>query len=134
MFIYIGFAFLHLIYFCMVVYMHINAFSALGRGHRLATVLARVPPKPLSPAHPGQRLSEHQTSPRYVYARGEPRCSTATQTSKVALEKHHPRRVSVLTKSRMIHWRNTTGSDTVYAQEMLSCGWRFSNSRTLFVE
>lgn len=101
-----------------------HAFYSLGRGHRLATVLARVPPKPLPPAHPGQRLSKHQTSPRYVYAWGEPRCSS-TQTGKVPLEKHHPSRVSVLTKSRMIHCCNT-GSYTVYTQEMLSCGWQFS--------
>lgn len=113
-------------------YLHANTFSSLGRGHRLATVLARVPPKPLSSAHPGQRLSEHQTSRRYVYAWGEP-CSTA-QTGKVPLEKHHPRRVSVLTKSRVIHCCNN-GSYTVYAQEMLSCGGSFlPNLKTLFVE
>lgn len=82
----------------MVVHVHVNAFSWLGRGHRFATVLARVPPKSLPSPHSGQRLSEHQTSPRHVYARAEPKCSTS-QNSKVPLEKHHPCRVSVLPMS-----------------------------------
>lgn len=85
----------------MVVYVLVNAFSSLGRGHRLATVLARVPPKSLPSPHSGQRLSEHQTSPRCGDPRGEPKCSSS-QNSKVPLEKHHPCRVSVLTMSAIV--------------------------------
>lgn len=85
-------------YAFMVVHVHVTAFSSLGRGHRFATVLAGVPPKSLPSPHSGQRLSEHQTPPRYVYPRGEPKCSTS-QNSKVPLEKHHPCRVSVLPMS-----------------------------------
>lgn len=71
----------------------ICALSSSGGGYRHAAVPARVPPEPLPPPHPGQRLPERQAAPRHVHARGEPRCSPS-QTHQVPLEEHHPRRVS----------------------------------------
>lgn len=78
---------------CVWVHVRICALSSSGGGYRHAAVPARVPPEPLPPPHPSQRLPERQAAPRHVHAGREPRCPPS-QTHQVPLEEHHPRRVS----------------------------------------